>query len=355
MSMFNIDNYIQKSLADTGYACCHWAGNGPVADLEEKLRALYGARYVLCVDNATNGLMYLLMAAGLKRSDEIMTSEVSFGGTIAGAYALGCTFGFVDVDESLGISPAAVADLLPHQPMVKAVLAVDYAGIPHQMEAIHKICKQRGIWHFTDAAQSMGAIIDEGRIMAFNDAIVLSFGGGKAVYSGGEGGAIITDNAMLYERLLHVCQHAHRQERDLGIGKSNQFALNGRMHPIAALLACESFESGLAAIQKRREACLSALNVIHGFKSVTTRINQQNSSFYHCCVVVDDKEMFADEFASSGLATDFFYEDARLVPIPDQLVAANMYRRIKATYCHNLGNLDIYYKLHYLNIKQTHD
>ena len=65
------------------------------------------------------------------KKSEIMTTSLSFGGTIAGAMKLGCTFGFTDIDKSLGIDPDAVIDLLSIRPKTKAIIAVDYAGIPH--------------------------------------------------------------------------------------------------------------------------------------------------------------------------------------------------------------------------------
>ena len=342
----NLENYITGALSDSAVACGHWAGNGAVAELEGKLCSYYGARHALCVDSATNALLYLLLATGLKRG-EIMTSPLSFGGTIAGALALGCSFCFADVDESLCISPESIRGLLGARPRTKAVIAVDYAGIPHQMEAVHGICREHGLWHFVDAAQSMGAGYDRRDVASLCDAMVVSFGGGKAVFSGGEGGAIITDNPELYGRLLSVCQHAHRQERDLGIGLSHEFALNGRMHPIAALLACGHFESGLSDIRKRRRICLRALTVLSSFESVSSTLRQQGSSFYHCPFIVNDCRRFEEEFRRSCLADRFFFTAASVTPLPEQLCQAGLRRRITAADCPGLDRIiDEVYFLH---------
>lgn len=340
MSMYSrIDEYVQGALSDTGLACSHWAGNGAIAELEAKLCSLYGAKHALCVDSATNGLMYLLLASGLKNS-EIMTTTLSFGGTIAGAMKLGCTFGFTDIDESLGIDPDAVIDLLSIRPKTKAIIAVDYAGIPHQMEAIHRICEEQGLFHFVDAAQSMGARYSRSDVAALNDAMVVSFGSGKAIFAGGEGGAIITDNSNLYESLLYTCQHSHRQERDMRIGASHEFALNGRMHPIAALLACENFESGLKAVKEKREVMLQALSALSSFESVSSILHQQNSSFYYCPFIVTNKELFLKEFEGSTLSKDFYFTEKTLFSLPELLVQAGLYRCIKATYCPRFDSIN---------------
>ena len=333
------ETYVRKAQSDTGFACSHWAGSGAVAGLEKKLCAHYGAKHALCVDSATNGLMYLLLAYGLKNS-EIMTASLSFGGTIAGALHLGCSFSFADIDDSLGISPESVKELLSIRPKTKAIIAVDYAGIPHQTKAIGDICKEYGLLHFVDAAQSMGAECSLSEAAALNDAMVVSFGGGKAIFAGGEGGAIITDNSDLYEKLLYTCQHAHRQERDLGIGLSCEFALNGRMHPIAALLACENFESGLNAIQKKREEMLLALSVLSSFRSVSSTLQQQHSSFYHCPFIVNDTLGFEAEFMESALSKDFFYTKKSMASLPDLLARAGLPRLIKASRSRRLDSLN---------------
>ena len=104
MSMYNEHNKMISEWA-------HLAGNGSVAELEGRLSSMYGAKYCLCVDSATNGLMYLLLAAGLKRR-EILTSPLGFGGTLAGALTLDCKIHFADIDETLNISPDVSREIL---------------------------------------------------------------------------------------------------------------------------------------------------------------------------------------------------------------------------------------------------
>ena len=76
--LHEIEKYLTDAESDKATAYSHLAGNGATAALEAKLCSLYGAKYALCVSSATNGLMYLLMAAGLQKSD-ILTKPLSFG------------------------------------------------------------------------------------------------------------------------------------------------------------------------------------------------------------------------------------------------------------------------------------
>lgn len=93
-----------------------------------------------------------------------------------------------------------------------------------------------------------------------SDAMVVSFGTGKTVSAGGEGGANITDNLELYQKLVSICQYPHRQERDCGIGLSSELALNGRIHPIAAIIANETFENGLQELAQKRKVMIDVLD-----------------------------------------------------------------------------------------------
>lgn len=349
MSMSKKTNeYIKVSMSNHDVAFAHLAGNGAIAELEHHLCSFYGAKHALCVDSATNGLMYLLLATGLKKS-EILTTSLSFGGTIAGALTLECSFSFADIDEALDISPTSILEILKKRPRIKAIIAVDFGGQPHQMLAIHNICENYGIWHFVDAAQSMGAEYPYDNIATLNDAMVVSFGPGKTLFAGGEGGAIITNNTELYNRLVATCQHPHRQEKVLGIGRSHEFALNGRMHPIAAMLACDSFFTDMIDLHERRESYNKALSILESFNSVSSTLIHSGSTFYHCPFVVEDPWRFEKEFKYSGLELRYYYTKASWVSLPEQLQRIGIKRKIKDYNCSNLEN--IINKLYLLHLR----
>lgn len=308
------------------------AGNSAIAELEAKLSSYYDAKHALCVDSATNGLMYLLLAANLKRS-EILTTALSYGGTIAGALTLDCKFHFADIDSSLTISPGSTSTILAKNRKIKAVLAVDFAGNPHQMEAIHNICEEHGIWHFVDAAQAFGTAIGTTYNASLCDALVLSFGSGKAIY-GGEGGAIITSNTNLYNKLISICQHAHRQERDLGIGLSHEFALNGRINPFAAIVINGSFNDGLIALDEKRNEYAKALEILNSFKSVPEIYSIVDGTFYHVPFSVSNVQSFNKDFNSFPLLREkFYFTKANFQTLPKQLEHIEYRSRIKGYSC----------------------
>lgn len=323
-----IEKYLTDAESNRGTAYSHLAGNGAVAALEAKLCSLYGAKYALCVSSATNGLMYILIAAGGQRC-EILTTPLSFGGTIAGALALDCKFHFAEIDcSSLNLNVDSIANILDENTQIKIVIVTEFAGNSHNMKTLHQICEQRGVWHFVDSAQSLGYNYGISNIAYYNDAMVVSFGTGKTVCAG-EGGAIITNNPELYQKLVSICQHPHRQERDCGIGFSSEFALNGRIHPIAAIIANETFERGLQELEQKRKAMIDALYHLSKLNSVSCILNQNEGTFYHCPFTIKNKKCFENEFTESSLSENYYYTKANFVSIPEQLIRIGAEQRIK--------------------------
>lgn len=343
-----IEKYIKDVQSSKSIAYSHLAGNGATASLEAKLCSHYGAKHALCVDSATNGLLYLLLAVGLQ-GKEIITTPLTWGGTIAGAFSMGCKFHFADVnDRTLNICPQSMETCMRKSKSIKAVIAVDFAGNPHDIVAVHKTCEDFGIWHFVDAAQSMGAIYDSVSPTRLCDAMVVSFGSGKAVF-GGEGGAIITDNSELYLKLLSICQHPHRQERDCGIGISTELALNGRIHPVAAIMANENFEAGLVSMNEKRKKMRAVCQELDKLNSVFSVVNHPNGTFYHSLFFAENESKLKIEFKESTLVDDFFWTKAAFVPLPEQLRRVGKGSMIK-TY-DNIQLENLLDKLYILNSK----
>jgi perosamine synthetase len=240
----------------------HLNGTGAIAQLEAKLAAHYGKKYVLCCSNATTALLAIALALDLKDT-AFITTPLTYGATLAGFLLLGNHPQFVDLDPlTQTLCPEAVRQAIT--PDTKAILAVDIFGNPADTIALRKIADEYGLWYIADAAQSFGGYRSGLPASALADAIVVSFTVGKSLFAG-EGGAIVTDDAELYQKLVWWTQHPDRQRRDLGFALENQFGLNGRIHPLAAVIANATFESSLAELQVHqadRMAVVDALNEI---------------------------------------------------------------------------------------------
>lgn len=321
--------YLQSSFSDPHTAHCHLVGNGPVAAFEEKIANWYEAKHALCVDSATNGLLYLCLSAGL-RNREIATSPLSYGATIAGAMWLGNTFHFTALDPTMNLDPQSLRDILRRHPKIKAVLAVDFAGIPHDVHGIREVCNEFGVWYFADAAQSLGATTHGVPASSLADAWVVSFSPGKTL-SCGEGAAILTDNTELYNELILLTQHPHRMKRDVLLGAAHELGLNGRMNPMAAIVGNETFEVAMEATLRRQKRLLKLYRTIDQYESVVPwGLDRQRirPAFYHIPLTIRDHALFQQEFTETA---NYQAARATFVPLPEQLQRFGKKSAVKST------------------------
>ncbi len=255
-----LDAYVKTSGAGQRSDEMHLCGTGAVAELEEKLKQHYGMRYALCLSNATTGLLAIGLGLGLKRC-EFVTTPYSYGASVAPWLFLGNKACFSDIDpETLTLDPEFIPEVL--NPKVKAILSVDIFGNPADQSALRKVADEHGLWLISDAAQSLGAYRAGLPASSLADALVVSFTVGKSVFAG-EGGAVLTNNAELYEKLVWYTQHPSRQRRELGLHLDNEFGLNGRIHPLAAIWANTVFDKSLRLLQHYRVESFEILDILN--------------------------------------------------------------------------------------------
>ena len=267
-----IKKYYQQACEDQGLAEQHLAGAGAVFQLETQLKQHYNKKYALCVSNATTGLLAIALALNLKQA-EFITTPYTYGASLSGFLLLENRPIFAEVDpQTLTLDPESVRQqITPH---TRAILAVDIYGYPCNQASLRQIADEYGLWYIADAAQSLGAYREGIPASALADALVVSFTVGKTVFAG-EGGAIITDNEELYQKLVWLTQHPYRQKRDIGLFLTNQFALNGRIHPLAAVIANAVFADSLQQLNEYQKWCFQVIDALNEI-GLTAKIDLQS-------------------------------------------------------------------------------
>ena len=238
----------------------HLAGTGNVAELERKLREYYGMSHALCVSSATTGLLAIALALQVRNHD-FLTTPYTYGASLAGWLLLGNRPVFADINsDELGLDPIQARRRITAR--TRAILAVDIFGTPCDMVGLRRLADEHGLWYIADAAQSFGACRDDLPASSLADALVVSFTTGKTL-AAGEGGAVLTNRSDIYEKLVWWTQHPQRQRRDLGLDLDNEFALNGRIHPTAAMCANRMFAASLEQLQIRQRDCFAILDALN--------------------------------------------------------------------------------------------
>ncbi|MEO5988434.1 MAG: DegT/DnrJ/EryC1/StrS family aminotransferase [Candidatus Eisenbacteria bacterium] len=185
-----------------------WVTTGPrTHELAERIAALAGARHAVCVNSATGALHLALEAMGIGPGDEVITSTYTFAATVNVIEHVHATPVLVDVEaDTLCMDPRRVEAAIT--PRTKVILSVDYGGHPCDYDALRALTDSRGIRIIDDAAHALGAAY-KGRPVgdaSLAEVTAFSFYATKNLTTG-EGGAAVTDDTSLAERIQLLSLH----------------------------------------------------------------------------------------------------------------------------------------------------
>ena len=239
---------------------------GPkITELERRLCELTGAKYAVVVSNGTAALHIACQAAGVTAGDEVITTPITFAASANCALYCGATPVFADINErTYNIAPASVAEKMTEK--TKAVVAVDYTGQAAELAPLLKLCRDNGAVLIEDAAHSIGTKYDGKPVGSIADLTTFSFHPVKTV-TGGEGGAVLTNNAEYYKKLLLYRSHGITRDESLlekereGAWYYEQVALgmNYRMTDIQAALIISQLDK-LGRFSERRSRIVARYN-----------------------------------------------------------------------------------------------
>ena len=217
---------------------------GPAVErFQNALGVITGAQYVTAVANGTAALHVACLAAGIGPGDEVIVSPITFAASANCVLYCGATPVFADIDpETWNVSPAAIEAAVTER--TKAVIAVDFGGVPVDHAAIRQICDEHGLTFIEDAAHAIGTLSASGRpVGSVADLTCFSFHPVKTITTG-EGGAVATSDRELARRVELFAKHgitrdpAQLEEPDAGGWHYEQLVLgyNYRMSDIQAAL-----------------------------------------------------------------------------------------------------------------------
>lgn len=222
---------------------------GPkIGELERRLCEIGGARYAVAVSSGTAALHIACLAAGIGEGDEVITTPITFAASANCALYCGARPVFADIDDrTYNIDPKSV---LAHvTPRTRAVVAVDYTGQSTQIDELRQICKKHNLLLITDGAHSIGTRYKGQPTGSLADLTTFSFHPVKTV-TAGEGGAVLTNDPALYQKLLLYRSHgitrdpSQMENEPEGPWYYEQVALgyNNRMTDIQAALLISQLE-----------------------------------------------------------------------------------------------------------------
>lgn len=231
---------------------------GPkVVEFEKKLSELAGTKYAVAISNGTSALHAACYAAGISDGDEVITTPITFAASANCIIYCGGIPVFADIDsETWNIDPVDIERKITKK--TKAIIAVDFTGQAVKLDEIKALCKKHNLILIEDAAHSIGTKYKEIPVGGIADLTTFSFHPVKTITCG-EGGAILTNDEELYNKMLLFRSHGITRDPNLMIqnpfeGYNEQLDLgyNYRMTDFQAALGVSQL-SKIDMFKKRRK------------------------------------------------------------------------------------------------------
>jgi dTDP-4-amino-4,6-dideoxygalactose transaminase len=292
---------------------CQFLMGPEVFDFEGKLAVFCGAKYALSCASGTDALVLVLMAKEVGPGDAVFCPSFTFCATAEAAALVGATPVFVDVHaESFNIDAEslkkAIATAKKSGLKPKAVIPVDMFGLAADHDPVVAIAKAENLFVLDDAAQGFGAAYKGRKLGTIGHATATSFFPAKPLGCYGDGGAVLTDDAELLERLKSLRVHGHGKDKYDNI----HIGMTARLDTIQAAVLIEKlkiFADEIVArdrIAKRYNAALADVAIVpkvaDGFTSVWAQ--------YTLRLKPGQRGPFADALKAKGIPTAIYY------PIP---------------------------------------
>jgi dTDP-4-amino-4,6-dideoxygalactose transaminase len=193
-----------------------WLTTGPrSAELENRFAELTGARHALAVASGTAALHLSLAAADIGPGDEVITSPITWPATANVVEHVGARPVFCDVrDSDLNLDPQLLTEVATAQ--TRAVMPVDLAGQPCDLDPIMALAAERGWLVIEDAAHAVESRYRGRKVGSVSDVTCFSLYATKNV-AAGEGGVITTDRDDLADevRELRLMRRGHGSLYDI--------------------------------------------------------------------------------------------------------------------------------------------
>ena len=290
----------------------NFAGGPSVAQFEQDFAKYCGTRHAVGVGSGTEALWLTLVAMGVGPGDEVITVPMSFIATAEAISMTGAKPVFVDIDpKTYTMNPGSLRAVLTGK--TKAIMPVQLFGLSADMEPILKFAKEHGLLVIEDAAQSHGAEYQGRKVGSSGDAGCFSFYPGKNLGALGEGGAVVTNDDVLAEKVRVLRDHGQtRKHHHVAIG------WNSRMDGIQAEVLRIKLRNLDQENQMRRNHAMCYDKAFANFDGITTPETggNRNHVFHIYAIQVGDRARMIESLDDHGIGYGIHY------PVPIHLQPA---------------------------------
>lgn len=280
-----------------------WFILGPEVEAFENDFARYiGARHAVGVGSGTEALHLALLALDVGAGDEVITVPNTAVATVAAIELTGATPVLVDVrDDSMLMDPDAFAAAVTSR--TKAVIPVHLFGQSADLDPILKTADRYNLSVLEDCAQAHGATYRGRRVGTYGDLAAFSFYPTKNLGAYGDGGAIVTNDATLAEKIKLLRQYGWRERYE-----SETHGLNSRLDELQAAILRVKLTHLDAWNRARREHAALYDELLPGGRVIPPREMPYGEHVYHLYVArSESRDELAEFLKARGIGTAVHY------------------------------------------------
>jgi perosamine synthetase len=257
----------------------NWAIGPEIEEFENAIKNYVGADYCLTLNSGTSALHAAFLAYGFGPGNEIIVPSFSFISTANSVSFVGAKPVFGDIEENtFGLDPKLIPQLISQK--TKAIVPMDYGGISCKINEIQEVAKNNNLVLIEDSAEALGASINGKKVGSTADLSIFSFCGNK-VLTTGEGGAIVTNDKTVFEKIKLIRSHGRMDTvRYFDNTEQSQYlelGYNWRMSSITAALGLSQISKLDKLIKMRQENAEYISKALSKFPEIITPSSKNGS------------------------------------------------------------------------------
>ena len=298
---------------------------GPnVQRFEEEAAAFLGVKHAVSLANGTEALHLALLACGIEKGDEVITTPFTFIATAEAISYLGAKPVFVDIDpKTFNIDPVKVEEyivsrLTSHVSRIKAIIPVHLYGQAADMDPIMAIAKKHNLKVIEDCAQSFGGDYKGKMTGSFGEFGCYSFFPSKNLGCYGDGGMVTTNDPELAEKVKMLRNHGSKVRYYHSV-----IGYNSRLDEIQAAILRVKLKR-MKRFNELRNSNAHLYSRMFEGTGVTPPFEDGNGMhvYHQYTVKTGDREKIIEALAKEGIASAIYYP----VPLHQQDVYKNNYQ-----------------------------
>jgi len=291
------------NLTDKAYTNGYFLDSNEVKQFEQELAHYIGRKYAITVSSCTDALFFSLKALGIKKGDEVIVPAFSFIASLSPILHCEATPVFIDINpNNLSVFANEIEQKITSK--TKAIVVVQLFGSVNQFDSLEAISKKHNIPIIEDAAQAIGATYQQRKAGTLGELSCFSFDPSKIVHAFGTGGAILTDNELLYQQIKWM--HYHGKEKNNFV----EAGFNSRISSSQAALLRWQLAQIDKIIEKRTQIAHLYQEKLSEVSSITFPQYPLSvvSNYHKFAIFAEKRNELKQYLAEKGIQTNIHYD-----------------------------------------------